>query len=118
MTGAGVVGGRRAAFVVNGGGDAARLPASICPPCALLTAHGVVLVALLFAIGDGIDGEGCAVLPFGMVTVCVVVFTSPSSVVPCSMVTSTVISRSALRVIVICLTNSRKLPPFRALATG
>ena len=47
--------------------------------------------------------------PFGMVTCFVVVLMSPSSVLPCSMVTSTVMSRSALRVIVICLTNSRKL---------
>ena len=61
---AGVVGGRRAAFVVNGGGDAvfARL---YLPALRLADAHGVVLVALLFAIGDGIDGEGRAVLPFG-----------------------------------------------------
>ena len=59
-----VVGGRRAAFVVNGGGDAvfARL---YLPALRLADAHGVVLVALLFAIGDGIDGEGRAVLPFG-----------------------------------------------------
>ena len=48
---------------MNGGGDAvfARL---YLPALRLADAHGVVLVAFFFAVGNGINGEGRAVLPF------------------------------------------------------